>query len=140
MEVQSSWPDLPEVAVLDLAKKPLDVRQISRSLGVVLRFAARDILFREGDQPNCMYILLNGEVELRRREVVIETVGPGQALGIVSLLDNEPRTVTAEARKACEVAAIDARKFRFAVEEVPHFAWWTMAELAHRLRMTNAAL
>lgn len=126
--------------MLNQAQKTLDVRQISRSLGVVLRFAAGDLLLREGDQPNCMYILLEGEVEVRRREVVIETVGPGQALGIVSPLDDEPRTVTAEARKPCEVAAIDARKFRFAVEEVPNFAWWAMAELAHRLRTTNAAL
>ena len=77
---------------------------------------------------------------VRRRDLVIETVGPGQAIGILSLLDNEMRTVTAEARTACEVVAIDPRKFRFAVEEMPHFAWWVMGELAHRLRMTNAAL
>ncbi|MCR0985842.1 cyclic nucleotide-binding domain-containing protein [Roseomonas populi] len=126
--------------MLDFLEKSLDVRQISRSLGVVLSFAPGDLIFREGDRPTCMYVLLEGEVEVRRGQVVIETVGPGQALGIVSLLDDEPRTVTAEARKACQVAALDARKFRFAVEQVPHFAWWSMAELAHRLRSTNAAL
>ena len=120
--------------------KDLDMRGIARSLGTVLDFAAGDALFREGDRPRCMYVLLEGEVEVRRRNLVIETVGPGQAVGILSLLDNEPRTVTAEARTPCEVAAIDARKFRFAVEEMPHFAWWVMGELAHRLRMTNAAL
>ncbi|WP_338662129.1 cyclic nucleotide-binding domain-containing protein [Pararoseomonas sp. SCSIO 73927] len=126
--------------MLELQQKPLDVRQISRSLGTVLHFRPGDAIFREGDRPSCMYVLLEGEVEVRRRETVIETIGPGQALGIVSLLDEEARTVTAEARSACEVAAIDLRKFRFAVEEVPHFSWWVMAELAHRLRTTNAAL
>ena len=123
-----------------LAGKDLDVRGIARSLGTVMDFAAGDALFREGDRPRCMYILLEGQVEVRRRDLVIETVGPGSGIGILSLLDHEPRTVTAEARTACEVAAIDPRKFRFAVEEMPHFAWWVMGELAHRLRMTNAAL
>jgi CRP-like cAMP-binding protein len=79
-------------------------------------------------------------VEVRHGDRLIETLGPGQALGIVSLLDNEPRTTTAMAGTQCEVAAIDTRKFKFAVDEVPHFAWWVMGELAHRLRTTNAAL
>ncbi len=126
--------------MLEGGPQNLDMRQISRSLGVVLSFAQGDFLFREGDKPHCMYILLEGEVEVRRRNHVIERIGPGQALGILSLLDEEPRTVTAEAQSPCEVAAIDMRQFRFAVDEVPHFAWWVMRELAHRLRTTNAAL
>lgn len=117
-----------------------DMRQISRSLGTVLNFDPGDHIFREGDSAHCMYVLLSGEVEVRRGDRIIETIGPGQALGILSLLDEENRTVTAEAVTACEVAAIDNRKFRFAVDEVPHFAWWIMGELAHRLRMTNAAI
>lgn len=117
-----------------------DMRQISRSLGTVLSFGPGDHIFREGDRAHCMYVLLSGEVEVRRGDRIIETIGPGQALGILSLLDEENRTVTAEAVTACEVAAIDSRKFRFAVDEVPHFAWWIMGELAHRLRRTNAAI
>lgn len=126
--------------MLDTRTAMPDMRQISRSLGTVLNFGPGDHIFREGDSAHCMYVLLSGEVEVRRGDRIIETIGPGQALGILSLLDEENRTVTAEAVTACEVAAIDSRKFRFAVDEVPHFAWWIMGELAHRLRMTNAAI
>lgn len=126
--------------MLDTRTAMPDMRQISRSLGTVLNFDPGDHIFREGDSAHCMYVLLSGEVEVRRGDRIIETIGPGQALGILSLLDEENRTVTAEAVTACEVAAIDNRKFRFAVDEVPHFAWWIMGELAHRLRMTNAAI
>jgi CRP-like cAMP-binding protein len=126
--------------MLEVDFRRLDFRQIARSLGIVLSFAPGDRLFREGDAPHCMYVLLEGQVEVCRRDRVIETIGPAQALGIVSLLDEQPRTVTAQARTACEAVAIDARAFRFAVEDVPHFAWWVMSELAHRLRMTSAAL
>jgi CRP/FNR family transcriptional regulator, cyclic AMP receptor protein len=117
-----------------------DVRGIARSLGTVFEYASGDAIFREGDRPRCMYVILDGKVEVIRRDRVIETVGPGQALGILSLLDGELRTVTAQAQSRCEVAAIDQRQFRFAVEEMPHFGWYVMGELAHRLRMTNAAL
>jgi CRP-like cAMP-binding protein len=127
-------------AMRRLAGQDLDVRALARSLGMVMDFAAGDAIFREGDVPRCMYIVLEGTVEVRRRELVIEAVGPGQALGIVSLLDGARRTVTAEARTACEIAALDARKFRFMVEDVPHFVWYVLDELAHRLRATNAAL
>lgn len=126
--------------MLDVAPTMPDLRPISRSLGVVLRFLPGDCVFREGEGPSCMYVLLEGRIAIRRGGLLIEEIGPGQALGIVSLLDGETRTITAEALTPCEVSALDTRKFRFAVEEVPHFAWWVMGELAHRLRATNAAL
>jgi hypothetical protein len=94
--------------MLEVDFRMLDFRQIARSLGVVLSFAPGDRLFREGDAPHCMYVLLEGQVEVCRRDRVIETVGPAQALGIVSLLDEQPRTVTAQARTACKAVAIDA--------------------------------
>ncbi|WP_187830427.1 Crp/Fnr family transcriptional regulator [Siccirubricoccus phaeus] len=118
----------------------LDLRPIARSVGTVLGFRAGDVVFREGDAPHCMYVVLDGTVEVRRRDLRIETIGPGQALGILSILDGERRTITAEAATDCELAAIDARKFRALVEEMPHFGWYVMGELAHRLRMTNAHL
>ena len=45
-----------------LAGKTLDISGIARSLGTVLDFAAGDTLFREGDRPRCMYVLLDGQV------------------------------------------------------------------------------
>jgi CRP/FNR family transcriptional regulator, cyclic AMP receptor protein len=113
---------------------------MARSVGTVMGYRSGDAIFREGDIPYCMFVILTGTVEVRRGSRRIEQVGPGQALGIVSVLDGEERTVTAEAITDCEVAAIDRRKFRSLVEQLPHFGWYLMGELAHRLRMTNAAL
>ena len=67
-------------------------------------------------------------------------MGDGQALGILSLLDGELRTVTALARTDVEVVVIGQDAFRRTVESTPQFAWYIMDELAHRLRITNAAL
>jgi CRP-like cAMP-binding protein len=56
------------------------------------------------------------------------------------LLDGQPRTITARVKEPSELALMDQRRFRYMVEEVPNFVWYVMAELADRLRATNAAL
>lgn len=117
-----------------------DFRPFARSVGVVMKYHDGDTIFREGDAPDHMYVVLDGAVEIMSHGKVIETVHEGQALGIVSLLDGEVRTATARAVQECEVAVLERRKFRYMVEEAPNFVWYVMGELAHRLRTTNAAL
>jgi CRP/FNR family cyclic AMP-dependent transcriptional regulator len=118
----------------------IDFREFARAVGTVMSYATNDIVFRENDPPSFMYIVLSGSVEITSRGKVIETIHEGNALGILSLLDEQPRTTTACARERCELAIMDRRKFRYMVEEIPNFVWYVMDELAHRLRTTNAAL
>jgi CRP-like cAMP-binding protein len=99
-----------------------------------------DIVFREGDAPRYMYVVLSGSVDIVARDRVLETIGAGNALGIVALLDDQPRTTTARASELASLAIIDRKKFRYMIEEMPNFCWYVMGELAHRLRRTNAAL
>jgi CRP-like cAMP-binding protein len=118
----------------------VDFREIARGLGTIIAFPAGATIFCEGDAPDHMYILLEGALDVTHRGAVIVSVGPGEALGVVSLLDNKPRTATAVVTHDAKLAVIDRRNFRYMVASVPHFVWYVMAELAERLRATNAAL
>jgi len=118
----------------------IDVREFARAVGTVMDFPANEIVFREKDAARAMYVVLKGSVEISAQGKVIESIGEGQALGILSLLDEQPRTSTARALEDSELAVLDRKTFRYMVEEVPNFVWYVMGELAHRLRMTNAAL
>ncbi len=120
--------------------EPIDFREFARSVGTVMTYRAGDIIFRENDPPRYMYVVLSGAVEVMSHSKIIEIIHEGQALGIISLLDEQQRTATARATADCELALLDRRKFRYMVEEAPNFVWYVMAELAHRLRMPNAAL
>jgi CRP-like cAMP-binding protein len=122
------------------AHKDIDFRVFARGVADVVTYDANEIIFRESDPPRHMYIVLSGSVEIASHDKVIETIYEGQALGIISLLDDHPRATTARARECCELAVMDRRKFRYMVEEVPNFVWYVMNELTHRLRMVNAAL
>jgi CRP/FNR family transcriptional regulator, cyclic AMP receptor protein len=118
----------------------VDFRETARRIGATIRIPAGATVFREGDAPDHMYILLDGAIDMTCGDRVIESIGPCDALGIVSMLDNNPRTTTALVTTDAELVFIDRKNFRFMVESVPHFVWYVMAELVDRLRATNARL
>jgi len=105
-----------------------------------LQLAPGDFLFREGDKRDKMYVLLEGEMDIRLGDYVVETAGPGGLIGVIALLDDNPRDTNAQAKTACRLATVDQRRFHFLLQQHPQFATHVMKELAHRLRhMTVAA-
>ena len=104
-----------------------------------LQLAPGDFLFREGDKRDKMYVLLEGQMDIRLGDYVVETAGPGGLIGVIALLDDNPRDTNAVAKTACRLAPIDQRRFHFLVQQHPYFATQVMKELAARLRHMNAA-
>ena len=96
-----------------------------------------DVIFREYDMGAEMFVVLEGEVDLSIDSRVIETLGPGEPFGEMSLIDQSPRTATATARTACKLAVIPERRFLFMVAQTPHFALQIMKVMADRLRKMN---
>jgi CRP-like cAMP-binding protein len=115
-------------------KQNIDMRQFARGAGPTLSFAAGSIVFNQGDAGSCMYIVQSGVIEMVIGDKVIETIGPNEVLGYMSMIDEAPRSSTARVRETCELSVIDARTFRFMVDEVPNFALYIMAALARRIR------
>jgi CRP-like cAMP-binding protein len=104
-----------------------------------LQLAPGDFLFKEGDKRDVMYVLLEGEMEVRLGSYVVETAMPGALIGEMALIDDSPRAANAVAKTACRLAKIDKRRFHFLIQQHPHFATHVMKELADRLRNMNAA-
>jgi len=96
-----------------------------------------EALFREGDQGDVMFAVVEGEIEVSRNGSVIEVVGPGGILGELSLIDPAPRSAGAHARTPARVVRVDQRQFTFLVHEHPTFALQVMAVMAERLRKTT---
>jgi CRP/FNR family cyclic AMP-dependent transcriptional regulator len=104
-----------------------------------LQLAAGDFLFREGDKRDKMYVLLEGEMDIRLGDYVVETARAGALIGEMALIDDSPRAANAVAKTACRLATIDQRRFHFLIQQHPQFATHVMKELADRLRNMNAA-
>lgn len=118
----------------------IDMRTFAKSAGATVTVPAGGIVFSKGDAGACMYIVQAGVIDMLIGDKVIETIGPNQALGFMSMIDEQPRSSTARATEACELSLIDARTFRFMVDEVPNFATYIMAMLARRIRGMGKAM
>jgi EAL domain-containing protein (putative c-di-GMP-specific phosphodiesterase class I)/CRP-like cAMP-binding protein len=73
-------------------------------------FEENDFLFEEGDAGDCAYIIESGSVELSidkgDRILVIATLGEGDVLGEMALIDKLPRTASARAAEETRAIAI----------------------------------
>jgi CRP-like cAMP-binding protein len=112
----------------------VDMRQFARSAGANLTFPAGTVVFNKGDPGNCMYVVQTGVIEMVLGDKVIEVCEANEAIGFMSMVDGAPRSSTARVKEACELSAIDARTFRFMVDEVPNFAQYIMGAMARRIR------
>ncbi len=97
-------------------------------------FAAGQVIFKQGDVGDFMYVIQEGEVDILLHDKVVETVEPGGILGELALIDNRPRAATAVARTDCKIVPIDENSFAYMVQETPHFAIHVMEVMAERLR------
>jgi CRP/FNR family transcriptional regulator, cyclic AMP receptor protein len=118
----------------------IDMRQFAKSAGTNILVKAGNDVFHRGDAGACMYIVQSGVIEMVIGEKVIETVGPNEAIGFMSMIDGAQRSSTARVREACEVSLIDQRRFRFMVDEVPNFAQYIMGAMARRIRGMGEAM
>ena len=118
----------------------IDMRTFAKGAGATVKVAAGGVVFNKGDVGECMYIVQSGTIDMMIGDKVIETIGPNEALGFMSMIDDQPRSSTARAREACELTLVDPRIFRFMVDEVPNFATYIMAVLARRIRGMSKAM
>ena len=85
-----------------------------------------------------MFVILKGEVDILVDETVMESVGAGEIIGEMALIEDLPRSASASAKTACELVAIDEKRFHDLVKKTPPFAMRVMKTMADRLRRMNA--
>src|SRR5215831_5339780 len=72
-----------------------------------MHFAHGQVLFREGDQADGVFRLLSGTVDIVREldgdPILLGTVGAGQFVGEMGVMENRPRSATARAASEVEV-------------------------------------
>ena len=98
-----------------------------------VQLAPGDFLYREGDKADKMYVLLEGEIDIKVGDYV-KTAREGAIVGEAALIEDRPRAANAVAKSACRLAQIDRQRFDFLVQQHPHFARHVMKSLVNHLR------
>lgn len=104
-----------------------------------------ETLFRFGDLGDSLYIVREGEVDLVVRDhtgerVLLRKTGPGEMFGELSMLDNGPRTASAEVMEDTELLVLGQDDLLSFLSKRPDAAIDLLAALAGRIRKTNQLL
>lgn len=102
-------------------------------------FTAGGIIFQEGQPGEDMYIVKQGEVELRVHGRTVEIVPAEGFFGEMAVIEGGQRSATAIAKTDCMLMPVNAKRFEFMVHEIPFFAVHVMRGLSRRLRNFNAS-
>lgn len=103
---------------------------------------AKTVIFHEGDSGNRMFLIVEGEVEIRKKTTeksttTLATLKKGDFFGEMAMVERKPRSATALALTNCRLLALDQNAFTSLIEQNSDFAVRMIKVLATRLRRTN---
>lgn len=106
-------------------------------------------IFREGDHGNCMYVVLQGDVEVLKKsksgtDTRVAVLGPGDWFGEMAVIDVQARSasvMTASPGRLIKISAPDLdRLYRFDVKSYSLIVLNVAREMSRRLRVADGIL
>jgi CRP-like cAMP-binding protein len=105
-------------------------------------FDEGDMIFNVGDAGDEAYVIRTGKVDILvekdGKQEVVETLGQGDFLGEMALVDEEPRSASAIAREAVSCAVFSKEEIDRALENSDLLTYALVKLLTKRLRKATA--
>jgi len=102
------------------------------------------IIVRQGELGDCMYVILEGKVEVLQRkeeqEYCLAVLEKGDFFGEMCLFDQGVRTTTVRALGGAILLTVDKRTFVQRLHEDASFAYKIVRRMARRIRDLEAML
>lgn len=106
------------------------------------RFKRSDRLVDAGQKSNMLFVILSGTANVvvnnsTGKELVLASLGVGDCIGEMSLLDNQPHSATVVAASQVDVLVLTREGFNSCILHNVHMAVAVMRGLVTRLRKAN---
>ena len=103
------------------------------------RFKRGEAIVEQGKKSNALSIILTGRARVittdtRGREVILATMQPGDYVGEMSLIDNEPHSATVRAEVQTDALILGRLEFARCLPENSSMAYAVLKGLVQRLR------
>lgn len=109
--------------------------------GHLVQIKKGEILFKENDDSNEFFIVKKGSIKVfrsvDRKEITLDTIGPGMVMGEIAMIANVPRTASCMAVEDTDVVKITKQEFDNAFAKVPEWFRKIALILVQRLRETD---
>ena len=103
-------------------------------LAVEVRFEAGEQLMSQGDDGDCLFLVVEGRVSVVFKGRKVAQLGPKQCAGEMSLLDGEPRSASVVADEPTLCLRVDREPFYELLAEHPELARGLIGVLSQRVR------
>ena len=119
--------------------------QALESRSTPIRCDGERVLFRQGDPPSGLYILLAGEATLSMnseegKPLVSSKTSAGSLLGLPGLIGNQPYSLTAIASRGASVAFLAREDFSAIMHSEPQLSLKILQVLAAEVRSARIAI
>lgn len=125
----------------------LSINHLEKVVGLsrVLTLPAQHVVFERTSVGEEMFVVLSGRLKVsvanrEGREIVLGSVGEGDVIGEIAMLDGCGRSATATTLSPCELLAIHRNDFLPFLEQNPNVAIDLIGVLALRLRLNTEQL
>ncbi|HEX9975955.1 MAG TPA: Crp/Fnr family transcriptional regulator, partial [Dehalococcoidales bacterium] len=124
---------------------PDDELEALAKLAVERNFMSNESIFWEGDTPIWFYIVIEGRVKVIKhsssgKEFIIAFFGPGEMIGEVAILENQPYPASAQSIAKTRVIGIRQEAFLAFLASRPQVALRIINVLGGRLRDAQTRL
>lgn len=111
----------------------------------VKTFEPGQVIFKEGEPGSEMFIIIQGEVEIRKRTSAsttktLITLHTGDIFGEMAIIEKKPRSAMAIATKATRMLVMNEALFDTMIGRNPDFAKKMVLILSERVRKANAII
>ena len=122
-----------------------DLRTIVLAAAKPMRLDAQQTLFREHDEGDSLFVVLDGRIELSLdfedgRRLGLDVLTRGAVFGEIALFDPGPRTATATAVEPCKLLVVRHGDLMRAIEDSPGLALELLRLMGQRMRYMNTQL
>lgn len=107
-------------------------------------YKAGEVIIRQGDAGDCMYIIQSGRVEVITKkdgkEIKLAEMGDGDFFGEMALFEKNVRSATVRPLGEVRLLTVDKKMFLRKIHEDPSLAFRVMQKMSHRIRELNNEL
>ena len=97
-----------------------------------------EVIIRQGEVGNCMYVIQEGKVEVLikedGKEIQLAVRGEGDFIGEMAIFDRDVRSATIRAVGQVRILTIDKKNFLRRIHEDPSLAFRIVETMSHRIR------
>jgi len=119
-----------------------------RALAAVMdlrAYQAGQVVFQQGEEGDSLLCVVSGQLDTlvkdnAGQEIVLTELGPGDAVGEMSMLDGRPRSATVRCVEDARVLVLERDELLALLPRAPHLALDMMAQMAARARRVDDLL